>query len=129
MISLISFAGLDVRLNENRPVLKRIIKDDVTKIAAENAFRIIDEQSGKKDVFLKASKYNPLEENPELGMNENYDLSKFVKLQITDENDEVLAEVKTYADEPKGTHTRCIASKLSKLALDFVLNPNKDIIK
>lgn len=120
MITPVGFKGLYINYND-KPVLKKTIVSDAAIESAEKNFSKINELAGKNDVFLKASFYDPRdEESP--NMSKNYDVKdKFVKLQIADKNDDVLAEVKTCADSPKGTHEYCVANKLEILAMKFAI--------
>lgn len=121
MIKPVGFSGLHLNLKDNLPVLKKTINGEASAESFERNIVKINNYAGDNDVYLKASFYDPRkEENP--NMSKNYDVTdKFVKLQITDKNDEVLAEVKTCTDEPQGTHEYCVANKLEILAMKFAV--------
>lgn len=122
MITPINFKGLNVHSGTDIRSLTRLVTSQEAYDSASSAFSLINKLSGDKDVFLKVKEFDPREdEKANLGTskNKNYDYSKCVKVQITDKDDNVCAEVKTYADEPQGSHSNCIAKKFLILTEKF----------
>jgi len=121
MIKPIGFTGLHINYQKNKPVLDKIVRSDAAIMSAGKNFSKISELSGAHDVYLKTSFYDPREEEAK-GTSSAYDnKDKFVKLQITDKDGNVLSEVKTCTDSPKGSHEYCIANKLEMLAMKFAV--------